>query len=97
MRNKRLRMKQNFWTKFAFFNSAFFCFAGLFSALLSSLQVFPVLNKNASEVVPQIDGANSREKEEVTKQLKRLEEKGRGKYKTWTLAEKVEIMLFSIV
>ena len=27
------------WTKFAFFNSAFFCSAGLFSALLSSLKV----------------------------------------------------------
>ena len=29
-----------FWTKFAFFNSAFFCSAGLFSALLSSLKVY---------------------------------------------------------
>ena len=49
MRNKRMRMIQipekcgikecEFWTKFAFFNSAFFCSAGLFSALLSSLKV----------------------------------------------------------
>ena len=59
---------------------------------------FPVANKNASEVVPQIDGATSREKEEVAKQLKRLEEKpkGRGKYKTWTVAEKVEIGNYAI-
>ena len=35
MRNK----KCEFWTKFALFNSVFFCSAGLFSALLSSLKV----------------------------------------------------------
>ena len=59
---------------------------------------FPVANKNASEVVPQKDGATSREKEEVAKKLNRLEEKpkGRGKYKTWTVAEKVEIGNYAI-
>ena len=65
---------------------------------MSIADYFPVANKNASEVVPQIYGATSREKEEVTKQLKRLEEKpkGRGKYKTWTVAEKVEIGNYAI-
>ena len=45
---------------------------------MSLADYFPVVNKNASKVVPQIDGATSREKEEVMKQLKRLEEKPKG-------------------
>ena len=57
--------------------------------------------KKPSEILEEDDDIQiitPREKEEVSKNLKKVEETGikRGKYKTWTLDEKVEIGKYAI-